>query len=765
MSRLLYLAVFPMLMVCGAALAQPLAINSGEHDGFSRLVIRLPKNTGWSARDTGASARVSVDLENVVFDTTRVFNRIPKTRLAAISQDGPGQPLQLKKNCPCKLRTFLQSGTFLVIDLLDPAPSPGRALAPVTFVTQGEYRFPSFESGGETDFLSERPTLRFRAQVFRKTEKPSGKPEPPPVQIPNLLSLPNAAQTGFLKVTEARLLEQIGAAADRGVLQPDGAGNGSLLPSTEKADRSRPSEREDTPHGPDFAARAGKVPDMAHIRLKVNDKPTKVNCLDPQLVAIGGWADGRPFGDQVGELRRSLFTEFDAVEPSGVVGLARLYLYFGFGTEALSALSILGDARPDTDVLKVMAGLFDSIPQHGPNPLAGQSRCDSDVAFWSFLTDRDGAAMVSENSRGAILRTFAGLPPHLKVLLGPGLSERFLSTGDSGASEMVLRTEELSSPASGADSELARAELELDRGQSSIARQRLAKVVAGNSEKSPEALVKWVDAKLAADEHVASDVPELISAFAVEYRGSEIGDQLLRSQALALALSGDFPQSFRIIADIAAAGETGETTKTRNTVLGLLSERGEDVTFLALALNDLDRKDATRPVKVGNAMARRFIDLGFPDAAEQVLLEPVFARSQTQRRMMRAEIALDRGLPNRAMAELAGLTRDAAQWLRARAMMQKGEFAGSAEAFLNIAAPDSAARSFWLSGDLAAATSRGSGKFSTAAEIALGLKESAAARVPVGQLAQTRAILAQSEEARAGIANLLDVIASGKSAH
>ncbi len=759
MKTLLYLVLLPLSVIGGAIFAQPLPISSGEHDGFSRLVIPLPENTGWSARDEGASARVGVDLENVIFDTTHVFDRISKTRLAAISQPGPGQPLRLTKNCKCKMRAFLQSGTLLVIDLLDPVASPGLSLAPRAVMMQGTYRFPAHVSDQDQPGPG-RPALSFGSRIGGKKEGRPPKPASPPVDIPNLLNLPDIVHTDFLKLTESRLLEQIGKATDRGLLQPNGTRNDAAEPPFRPPFRSRVPERQDPGPGSGRAVRASADGDLAHIRVQTNDKPAQVICPAPEIVAIGTWADGRSFGVQVGDLRRSLFSEFDAVDRAEVVRLAKLYLYFGFGTEALSTLSILGNGPPNTDVLKAMARLFDAMPRRGPNPLIGQSGCISDVAFWSFLTDPDGAKLVNDESRNAILMTFAGLPAHLKSLLGPGLSEKFLSAGDSAAAEVILRAEDLASPEPEADSEMARAELELDQGQSSIARRRLEKVVAGNSEKSPEALVKWVEAKLAADERVAADVPELVSAFAIEYRGSDLGVRLRRAQAIALALSGDLPQSFRLMSKIAGNGETDGTAKTRSALLRLLSQRGENVTFLALALNDLDRKHATRPVDVGNAMARRFIDLGFPDAAERVLVEPVAARSQTQRRLMRAEIALARGLPNRAMVELAGLTGDAAQRLRARAMLAAGEYSGSADAFLEVSAPEMAARAYWLSGDLSDAASRGAGKFRSAAEIALGLEKPDVPGDPAGQLAEARVLLSQSEQARAGISSLLDAIPS-----
>lgn len=65
-----------MTLAAASADAQTVVARSGEHAGFSRLVMRLPAGAPWSLRQSGQSAQVVIDTPTVVFDTSRVFDLI-----------------------------------------------------------------------------------------------------------------------------------------------------------------------------------------------------------------------------------------------------------------------------------------------------------------------------------------------------------------------------------------------------------------------------------------------------------------------------------------------------------------------------------------------------------------------------------------------------------------------------------------------------------------------------------------------------------------
>lgn len=116
--------VLASLLVSGEARAQTIVTRSGEHDGFSRLVMRLPNGADWSLTQSGRSATLNIGARDVVYDTSRVFNLIPRDRLQAIGQAAPGQPLRMDLGCNCEIRSYVQRDGYLVIDIRDGNDEP-----------------------------------------------------------------------------------------------------------------------------------------------------------------------------------------------------------------------------------------------------------------------------------------------------------------------------------------------------------------------------------------------------------------------------------------------------------------------------------------------------------------------------------------------------------------------------------------------------------------------------------------------------------------
>jgi hypothetical protein len=340
------------------------------------------------------------------------------------------------------------------------------------------------------------------------------------------------------------------------------------------------------------------------------------------------------------------------------------------------------------------------------------------------------------------------------------LSQRFLEGGDSVTAGDILRATSRGTQTQTAGTELARAELDLDQGRARMARGRLKEVISSNTEQSPEALVKLIELQFAARGDIQPEIPELAAAFAVENRGTELGWKLGQARALALALTGKFTQAFHAIPESTSPERDKESVQTRNDILGLLTERADDVIFLTIGLPELRRNGSTRPVALGNEMARRMLDLGFPDAAERLLADPENARNSIQRRILRAEIALARDLPNRALLELSGLAGEDAQRLQARAMARAGNYIAAAAVYQEIPDLPSVARAYWMSGAWNKAVDNGDGKFQRASEIALNLVNPDRGDTPAGPLAMAGGLLKDSARTRTEILRLRQAVAT-----
>ncbi|WP_108860026.1 hypothetical protein [Ruegeria sp. Alg231-54] len=126
MIRTVFLAL-ALTATAVQAQAQDVQVRSGEHDGYTRLVVQVPAGTKWVLTHKKNGARLKVELEKVNFDTAAVFRRLTQNRLAAISQSEQGAALDMQFGCDCVANAFLFKGTMIVVDI-----APGSALPAIS---------------------------------------------------------------------------------------------------------------------------------------------------------------------------------------------------------------------------------------------------------------------------------------------------------------------------------------------------------------------------------------------------------------------------------------------------------------------------------------------------------------------------------------------------------------------------------------------------------------------------------------------------------
>ncbi len=113
---------FWFLLVSGVAHAQTVVVRSGEHADFSRLVVAVtPGDWVFGRVESGYELRLKVP--GVEFDSSRIFDLIPRTRIADVSTPGPGR-LRLKLGCNCSGDAFAMADGRIVIDISDTPPRP-----------------------------------------------------------------------------------------------------------------------------------------------------------------------------------------------------------------------------------------------------------------------------------------------------------------------------------------------------------------------------------------------------------------------------------------------------------------------------------------------------------------------------------------------------------------------------------------------------------------------------------------------------------------
>lgn len=753
--RILYLAVFVWLLAFPVS-AQTLTIRSGEHEDFSRLVLSLPIDVEWSLTQQGRQAVLTLDMPQVRFGIADVFKRIPRTRLARVSQSGAGAPLEMILACDCEVKGFTLSDRRLVIDIMDADLRPVQVPDIQEPLDEPTFRFPVTAAGeraiGRTPFML---NSRYR-DIIRRAETSRADSRLKPRDITDKPSLPanNAERRFGPRSSERRLLDQIDRAVDQGLLDLTGP------PSIERGTENLKPESE-PPRAvlskPGLSAQTAIDRDLADVRNAVEIFGYDSNCYSAENIKLSNWGNDEPFAEQIGAWRSQIFEEFDTLNKAVQIGLAKNYIYFGFGAEAAQVLNLTKDRQESTDVLLEMSRILDDLDVASTGSFLFQHGCGGASALWAVLAAPD---LPSETNDDAVLQALAELPAHLRHQIGLRVSRIYMNAGNAEIANTALRIAERASDSHDPAVDLASAEISALKGDRQAASEQAAEVVASGTEKAADALVKLVKMTWETRGELPPETAELAEAYAMEYRGSTLGDQLQESHILALAMQNQFRDAFKALAVYEDQARRSARPEVREALLITTTEHADDLVFLELVLENTPLPAEGDFDRVTEKVARRLMDLGFFEEARKLLGEGYGDTIHDDGILMRAETALAVDLPHRAMAVLGEKAGPEADRLRAEALSKSKDHAKAAALFMQANEDANAARSFWLAGELDNIPVE-TALYGETAQITRALDATNNTELPPTPLAQARALLEGSEHARDEISDLLNAMLVG----
>lgn len=731
------------------AWAQNIVVRSGDHSTFSRLVLQIPAQTPWRLERGEGSATLTVDLPGVVFDWKEVFQKIRTDRIKGLAQATAGGPLRIDLNCECSVTAFLEKGVFVVIDVAT-SLAAGR---PAWSLKNGlDYAYVGLPTS------SARGIPRAIGQLAKPHSSPSVKTTQPPAippaslseQMSDRLGLPEPMLGDGLVLSQLRLQERIARAANQGLLVP----RTETRPAIEPTAGAKAPVASQNVQLLEATTRADQ--DRSQIRLKNATSAEDHNCVSSEIIDTSTWGNMETARQEIGHLRRALYSDTDVFQPDAALELAKFYIFLGFGSEALQLLNMAKMSGDTSDLLHAIADLMDAPPDQKDPFLATQTGCVSDITLWAILNGLDQGAPVTGPASKAALRAFSKLPDHLRAHLGPRLSRKFLDAGETSRASDVLRAIDPAVAELPVGSQAVLAEIEMQKGNSANSMAHLDDVITSGTEYSPQALVSLIELAFENRAPPKQAMSDLAAAYATELRGTPHGGDLRKAQVLALTMERRFGDAFSVLH---AAKDLAPDVAhdSWSNVLDRLTEEADDLTFLSLAVQEISGPERILVAPVGNSIAARLIDLGFHDTASNLLLLPVSARKDPERRLLRAQIALEDRKPNRALVELAGLETEPAELLRAQALAMTGDHQSAAESFQKANDTENVARSRWLGGDWDLESGSDASGYADAAALAQTLN--AENPVGVGQLSTARALLSASEETRVDISSLLKGLA------
>ena len=745
-------------------MAAPVKVTSGEHEGFTRLVMEYAGPVDWTVGRALDGYGLRLGGDNPGYDLSGVFDIIGKSRLAAIWLDPGTQILRIGIACACHVIPFEFRPGIVVLDLKDGPPPQGSSFE----LALGDERV-------EQIVARSNPRPRARPKVL-PVARVSAQPALSEPALPRpgqgaagrstvgqydwIAALPpekmrpmrKAAATAAAVTTDPMLVDlTLQPLRDQLLRQMSrGAAEGVI-------EMAMPVAVVNPAKGMPFASaqvRLGEMPGVStgtglpgHGDLAANGR----TCTPAEALDFMAWGDSRPIFDQMAGAMAGLTGEFDRPDQDAVQKAVRFNLYLGFGAEADQLLQAFPQESPEAAIWKSLAHLLDDTPD--PSPVfADQADCDTPAALWAILSETPPVKGERQDARAALL-AFSALPLHLRRHLGARLADRFMAVGEA-ESARAIRDAILRAPGvAGAEVYLMQARMDLRAGDPQAAEARAEEVLTDAGPNAGEALIALTEARVAQMLPVEPSVVAALEAMIPEHEGTPDVLRYQRALVLAQAASGDFDAAF-------AQGDTpAGTTKL---VWAMLGKIGEDAALLNHAVLDDTAVAPALEAEVAGLIGARLAGLGFPDQALKWLspaadFDPLLvAKAQLQQRDARA-----------ALLTLDGQTSPEALTLRAAALQSLGEAATAAEVYVTAGDPEAAWRATGLAHDWPKLADSGPDPWKRAAASAVGAGAAGAAGAattpsattpPEGPLARSRRLADDSAATREALDILLAAV-------
>ena len=619
-NRYLISLVVYVLAASVASAQSTVSVSSGEHPNFSRLVFTPPPQTQLRFRQLENSLVVEAEGRGMVFNDHRVFDRIPRTRVAntAVTETLEEATLTVDLNCTCPLEIFALPNNAVVIDVINPGVS---------------YSIPEGA-----------------ALLFRSAANGPGQPNEPPEFSPNVAAEASA------QTARAELFRQLTRAVDQGFLSIEQQGGTNEASPTDATLGELASLLSEVP---EVSARTALDRD-AEIAAQARRDSQYQQCTLLDQFDPTTWTDARSFLEQLVAAREESVGEFDIPDPAAVTKLTRLYLSFGFAVEAIAVIEEFSSAVTASDAYLDVARILDDRTLPPDTPLLDWLSCDHAARIWPLAA---GLAVKAEPLK-AVIATLEDSPAPLRMGLGSRVVARLIDIDAVEPAQDIHDLIQRSGLAPSPLFQLNEARLAIEEGRLSFADAVLKQLRRQDDVVAHRAAI--VQSKAIRQFSSPPDDTLLVDLerFAFLNRGTELGRDLLieqvwqeaRGQNLSIALqvlqfsTDSFPDPDDVVG------------VTRLDIVEAAVADPSSPTDLARAIvNDLEALplDPSADAARLNA-ATELATIGLPGLAELVL-NPMLDRSVPSAKILLARLALAEGDFDRAIFLVDGLDGEAAE--------------------------------------------------------------------------------------------------------
>ena len=657
MARTMAIGLCAIFLALGAGRsdAQTYRVTAGEHPDFSRIVIQMPPETQWSIASQPRLHHLTISPPMGSFDISRLFERIPRTRLLSAQAAVGG--LNLTTACDCEIRAWQERPGLVVIDLSNPDPADLAAQQPAvparTRDTETQ-RLETARAAGATLAQSHSDAQQRQAQMS------IGDPAPPVDTIMRSLGLP------------------IAQALSQGLLEPAGVEQTNapvLLPGTADLPGDLPENM-----------RITSATDRADPNATPQDETAAI-CQGAEALAFLKVPPTEPFDIAFGRLTRALYGEFDQPDPNARLGMIELYLASGFGAEARALIANESASMVGRDLLLGFSDILEDRNSNSRMRLAQMTSCSGPASVLAVLAGAHGSEVLAAGPEIALNFTELGAP--LRATLSADLVTKLIDAQALDAARVVAGSAGRSPWMSPNASNVIDAQLDRARGFPNDAIARLDHAQMADS----ASVLARMRLSLETGNPIPLETLEHAESLATTERSNSTGSDLLSAAIKLYARSGAFERSFAALERLDSwipqhRHSEPEHQALRDVIWAAIGQNGDDPELMRAVLSREDWRSPNLALQTRQTLARRLLDLGLG----QQVLELLSGADDTASTELLARAYVDRNQPERAMNLVSDLETVAARRTRARAFATLGHPEAAAQEFDAISEPQEARR-------------------------------------------------------------------------
>ena len=657
-------AVFACWSTSGA-LSQTFRVTAGEHPNFTRVVVHTPPGTQWSIDTAAREHHITVSPSTALFDLSRIFERIPRTRVSSASTS-PGQ-LHLSSSCDCEILAWEERPGLIVIDF-------GDADQTEPLVAELE---PASDPAPMADTRQPTETARVAGTALAEShalEQQRQSDEAPILET----SVSTAGLTRTLGLPVAQALSQ-------GLLEPSAQSHeGSqvlLMPDTglpaDLPENMRVSTVIDRPN-----------PDAPPSEVAQN------TCQGAEALDFLLTANTEGFGAAFGRLTQTLYGEFDQPNPDARRELVELYLAAGFGAEARVLISNQPDPVVGREFILGMSDILEERSSNSRMRLVQLISCGGPASLLAALAGAPHSEIL--NAAPEIALSFTELDGSLRTILGPKLAEALIDAGAVDAARVVAGSAHRSPWTEPGALDVVDAMLDRARGHVPDSAARLEHAQGADAASVLARLALAIESGRTVSEDALANAESLAST----ERRSEIGPDIMAAVIQLYMRAGSYANAFSALDRLVAWGprsahDINRIDDFRDQLWASIARDANDLTLTRGILGRDDWRDPELSLATRQAVSQRLLDLGLGEPVRNLLAEAHDAVSAT----MLGEAHLILNQPDQAMEAVLNIETDGARRTRARALAALGQNESAAQEFEALEDPQNAQHSAVLARD------------------------------------------------------------------